>query len=362
VAFIDNLIPNDKRYDIDLLDAGNARRFLSDPSRLRTIAGELPDSVEWIFIDEVQKIPEMLDVVHSLIEKTKLKFALTGSSARKLKRGGANLLAGRAFVYFLHPLTFAELADRFSLEHTLLWGSLPGLFKLPGENEKAKFLETYVHTYLKEEILEEQLVRKVEPFNHFLQVAAQASGEVINYSNIAESARSNYNSVKTFFDILEDTLIGFRLPQYHRSIRKRQGAKPKFYLFDNGVKRALDNSLRSTLPPWGNEYGRLFEGYIIGEFFRLNNYLERSYSLSFLRIDEKMEIDLVIETPNRETFLVEIKSANEINNRHLTNLRHFAADFPGSTLYCLSMDPTARYVDGIHILPWQEGISRIMKL
>ena len=278
-----------------------------------------------------------------------------------MKRGGANLLAGRAFVYYLYPLSYLELEDQFNLQEGLFWGGLPKLLTLTTDDDKATFLETYVHTYLKEEILEEQLIRKLEPFNQFLQVIAQSNGDVINYSNIADDINSNYNSVKTYFEILEDTLIGFKLPAYNRSIRKRQSLKSKFYLFDTGVKRTLDNSIRSTLPVHGKDYGRLFESFIICEFFKLNSYLRRSFRFSFLRVDEKLEVDLIIETPDRETILVEIKSSTEINDRHLSNLKHFSRDFPGSKLFCLSLDPTARVVEGVNVVHWEEGIRSIMR-
>lgn len=361
-TLIRSTIPKEIRYDIDLLDASNARRFLQNPSLLIEVIKALPKEIAWVFIDEVQKIPELLDLVHTVIESSAIKFALTGSSARKLKRGGANLLAGRAFVYYLYPLTSIEIGSDLDLKKILFWGTLPKILSFTDDEDKALFLEAYVHTYLKEEILEEQLVRKLEPFNKFLQVAAQSNGQIINYSNIAQDIGSNYNSVKTYFEILEDTLLGFCLPAYSTSIRKRQGIKPKFYFFDTGVKRALDNSLRTTLPMESADFGSLFESFIISEFIRLNSYLKRSFAFSFLRVDEKMEIDLIIDTPDRKKILVEIKSSEVIQERHLENLSHFAKDFPGASMYCLSQDQVTREFKGITVVHWREGLRRIFNI
>lgn len=356
-TYIRELLPS--CFEIDLLEPSVARQLLSKPSRLQEIVAELPRSIKWIFIDEIQKIPELLDLVHSLIEKTHLSFALSGSSARKLKRGGANLLAGRAFVYHLFPLTHIEMGEQFNLEDALHWGTLPKISSFSSISDRVKFLDAYVHTYLREEILEEQLIRKLDPFNHFLEVAVQYNGDVINYSKVAEDINSDPNTVRSYYEILEDTLIGFRLSSFHRSIRKRQGAKPKFYLFDLGVKRSLDNSLRSTLPMEGNDFGKLFESFIINEFIRLNSYYDRGYKFSYLRVDDNLEIDLIIETPDKEIILVEIKSVADVKERHLTNLKHFADDFKGSKKFCLSRDPTPRQSEEIHILPWRDGIARI---
>jgi len=359
-TYIRELLPT--CFEVDLLDASTARLLLNNPSRLLEMVDELPERTEWVFIDEVQKIPELLDLVHLLIERKKLKFALSGSSARKLKRGGANLLAGRAFVHYLFPLTSIELGTSFSLEHALHWGTLPKLTSLTSDSDKIRFLDSYVHTYLKEEILEEQLIRKLEPFNRFLEVAAQCNGDVINYSRVANDIDSDPNTVRSYYEILEDTLIGLRLPAFHRSLRKRQGGKPKFYLFDLGVKRSLDNSLRSTLPIGGNDFGKLFESFIINEFFRLNSYYDCGYKFSYLRVDENQEIDLIIDTPNKETILVEIKSVSDIKERHLSSLLHFGDDFKDSKKFCLSTDPNPRQSEGVHILPWQEGIRRIFRI
>ena len=202
----------------------------------------IPRNTEWVIIDEVQKIPELLDVVHRLIEDKKIKFGLTGSSARKLKHGGANLLAGRAFVYNLFPFTSFELGDSFSLEDALMWGTLPQIYALQDANDRIQYLKSYANTYIQEEVWEAHLIKDLVPYRRFLQVAAQTNGTGINYSNISEDARVDPKTVQRYFQILEETLLGFFLEPFHRSLRKRQRANPKFYFFDIGVQRALSSN------------------------------------------------------------------------------------------------------------------------
>jgi predicted AAA+ superfamily ATPase len=168
--------------------------------------------------------------VHSKIESSETRFAMTGSSARKLKREGTNLLAGRAFVYNLFPLTHRELGDSFNLNSALMYGTLPGLLKFDSGEEKMAFLRAYALTYLKEEIWGEHIVRKLDPFRKFVEIAAQCNGELINFANIARDVGVDIKTVQSYFEILEDTLLGFMLEPYHRSVRKRQRQAPKFYL------------------------------------------------------------------------------------------------------------------------------------
>ncbi len=202
-----------------------------------------------MLLDEIQKVPKLLDEVHRLIEeKTDKIFILTGSSARKLKHGGANLLAGRAFVYHLFTLSCFELKEKFDLEKALHWGTLPKIFSLDGDSEKSEFLRSYADTYLKEEIWNEQVVRKLQPFRRFLEVAAQCNGKIINYANIARDVGVDDKTIKEYFCILEDTMIGFFLEPFRNSFRKRLVEKPKFYFFDTGIVRSLSRRLSVPLP------------------------------------------------------------------------------------------------------------------
>lgn len=341
---------------LDLLQPNQELRFAEDPDALNDVVRR--SRPEWVVIDEVQKVPKLLDVVHSLIESTPTKFALTGSSARKLKRGAGNLLAGRAFVYHLFPLTAAELGSGFSLMSVLQWGSLPKVVALPSEEEKGLFLEAYVETYLKEEIFQEQLTRKIVPFRKFLRVAAQCNGTVLNFSQIAHDISIDSNTVKTYFDILEDTLLGFYLPATDRSFRKQQLRSPKFYLFDVGVTRAIQGlacyPLRSS-----QELGPLFEHWIISEIHRLNSYTRRNYQMSYLRTKGGLEVDLVLEHPQGETILIEIKSSPVVRDVQLTSLIAFKKELSDVRCLCICREEQGRLVEGVEVLPWREAFGEL---
>nr|MBA3238584.1 ATP-binding protein [Parachlamydiaceae bacterium] len=194
--------------NFSLLKTEIRERFLRNPDELAQIVRALPEHITHIVIDEIQKAPMLLDVVHDLIESTDKHFIMTGSSARKLKAGGVNLLAGRALVHQLHPFSVFEIEDKFSLEEALQWGLLPKIFEYSDNDIKMRYLQSYAHTYLKEEIWEEQIVKNLEPFRRFLEVAAQTNGKIINYSNISRDVGANDKTIKSYYAILEDTLVG----------------------------------------------------------------------------------------------------------------------------------------------------------
>lgn len=346
----------------DLLDIDLENRisktpgdFTSEIDRFRS-----QERIRWIVIDEVQKLPQLLDLIHQEIERKRFRFALSGSSARKLKRGSANLLAGRALENFLFPLTHREIGDGFDLDFVLRWGSLPILFSIPDEGEKEKYLKTYANTYLREEIQMEQLVRKLQPFRSFLEVAAQSSGQIVNYSKIARDVGSDPVSVQSYFQILEDTYLMVRLPAFHQSIRKRQHQAPKFYLFDMGVQSALAGTLKSPGVPGTYHYGALFEQLVILEIYRLNHYLNLDYRLSYLRTKDGVEIDLIIDRPGGKTTLVEIKSTDHVKADDLRNLWSIGAGFRKADLYCFSLDPREKKIGSAVCLPWQKGIQEVL--
>ncbi len=315
--------------------------------------------MEWVIIDEIQKIPKLLDLVHQQIESSRLKFALSGSSARKLKYGGANLLAGRAFVRRLFPLTAREIGEKFSLELALSYGTLPGIFAIDNHEDKCSFLRAYAHTYLREEILQEQIIRRLEPFRRFLYVAAQMNGRIINYSKIAREIGASTPTVQTYFEILEDTLIGFLLEPFHESIRKRQAGNPRFYFFDTGVQRALENTLTVELKPQTYAYGYAFEHFLINEIWRLQSYAQKDYQLSYLRTQSGVEIDLIISRPGLKRALVEIKSTERVTEDDLRGLNSLGKDIANSESFCLSLDPIAKKIDNVHCFPWQQGLQEL---
>lgn len=343
----------------DLLSPEQNETYSLRPQALVEQLAALGNETDWIVIDEIQKVPKLLDVVHQQIESSRFKFALSGSSARKLKRGGANLLAGRAFVNHLYPLTAHELGEQFSLDAALAWGTLPRLFAFENDADKRDFLRTYAHTYLKEEITAEQVVRRLDPFRRFLVVAAQMSGQIINYSKIAREVGASTPTVQTYFQILDDTLVGFLLEPFHESIRKRQLGNPKFYFFDSGVQRALNNTLTVELKPQTYAFGAAFEHFVINEINRLQSYAKKDYRFSYLRTKDGVEIDLIIERPGLKRALVEIKSTARVADDDVRALQQLGNDVPNSEAFCLSLDPAPKKIGAVACLPWLAGLEEL---
>ena len=346
---------------IDLLDPDQEDRYALDPSLLKAEVLAFDQKISHVIIDEIQKIPRLLDVVHQLIESTSTKFILTGSSARKLRHGGANLLAGRAFVYHLHPFTSIEMDLHFQLDAVLRWGSLPSVIFMKDEAEKMRFLQAYAQTYLKEEIWAEQFIRRLDPFRKFLEVSAQCNGKIINFNNISRDVGVDDKTIKQYFSILEDTLIGFFLEPFQHSFRRRLALKPKFYYFDPGVVRALSRMLSVPLVPSTSAYGDVFEHFIILECYRLASYHYPEYRFSFLKTKDDAEIDLVVERPGEKILFIEIKSSNNIREEHLSPLAKIVKDFGECEAICLSQDTRSKRFGDIFVYPWKEGITRFFQ-
>ena len=343
---------------IDFLDPQTEDRYRLDPGELKKeLAGQ--PQLKRVIIDEVQKLPRVLNVVHQIMEEREIQFVLSGSSARKLKRGGANLLAGRAFFFYLYPFASAELGRRFDLDGALRWGLLPRLLSLRDGGEKEEYLKAYTLAYLKEEIQMEQTVRKLRPFRKFLEAAAQMSGKIVNYSKIARDIGADVTTAQNYFSILEDTLTGFFLNSYHRSVRKSQRLAPKFYLFDTGVCRALRGVLSLPLPPQTYDYGEAFEHFIILEIVKLAEYKRKSWRLFYLRTKDGAEIDLIIERPGQTSLCVEIKSSDRITEGDVRSLIRLGGSIPDSELYCLSRDPRRKRIQGALCAEWREGLEEI---
>jgi len=353
--------PKEQTLLCNLLKQEEADRFLRKPETLYDMVLALPETTTHVVIDEIQKVPKLLDVVHLLMGETDKKFVMTGSSARKLKKGGANLLAGRAFVYNFFPLSFLELGKAFDLNFALEWGTLPELFRLDNEKERAQFLQAYATTYLKEEIWDEHFVRDLEPFRKFLEVAAQCNGKIVNYLNIARDVGVEDKTVASYFTLLEDTLLGFFLEPFHNSFRKRLGQTPKFYFFDPGVVRALSRRLSVPLAERTPSYGDAFEHYIILEIMRLASYFEPEYRFSYIKTPNQVEVDLVIERPNKMPLFIEIKSTDEIERVDLTGFIRLCKDFGNCEAICLSRDRFTKKLGEVTAHFWQDGISEIFK-
>lgn len=341
---------------IDLLHVEIKNRLLDDPDSLASI---IPEDISWVVIDEVQKVPQLLDVVHRLIEERGLKFALTGSSARKLKHGGANLLAGRAFVYNLFPFTSFELGPRFILEDSLKWGTLPKIYAFDSAEDKIQYLKSYANTYIQEEVWEAHLIKDLVPYRRFLQVAAQSNGTVINYSNIAHDTRVDPKTVQRYYQILEETLLGFFLEPFHRSLRKRQRSNPKFYFFDIGVQRALTSDFSIEFGRGSLGFGNRFEHFIICEIVRLNHYCQTGYDISFIREHDNLEVDVVLSHPSGLLWFIEIKSTDYVEQSHAESLHHFKGKFHEANCLILSCETTSKSFGAISALHWQDGLQKI---
>jgi uncharacterized protein len=281
-------------FRLDFLDAALFLELSRDPHRLEALIGSRPAGA-WIVLDEVQKVPALLDEVHRLMEAKRWRFALCGSSARKLRRGGANLLAGRALTLAMESFSAFELGAAFDLDRALDWGLLPFVHNEP--ETAADILAAYVNTYLKEELQAEGLIRNVPPFVRFLAVAGQINGQVVNAQNIAREAAVARSTVDTYFSILTDTLLGHRLPAWRPGLKVREAAQPKFYWFDSGVARAAAGLLRDPADRlW---QGCALETLIYHELRVYNEISGKQRPVSYYRTPSGVEIDFIIETVKR---------------------------------------------------------------
>jgi predicted AAA+ superfamily ATPase len=359
-TLLEALFKSDESLTVNLLDPEEEERFARSPKELIQLVEAVPSKVKYVIIDEIQKLPKLLDVVHLLIEnkKSKKKFILTGSSAKKLRAGGANLLAGRAFVYSLYPFSFLELGDRFALSNALRWGMLPKVNLLTKNDDKQKFLQSYSQTYLKEEVWNEQLIRKIDPFRRFLEVSAQCNGKIIKYTNIARDVGVDDKTVKNYFSILEDTLLGFMLEPFRHSFRKRLSLSPKFYFVDVGVARSLARQLTLVPAKSTSYFGDLFEQFIVVECIKLASYFQSEYRFSYLMTEAGVEVDLVVERPGRPLLFVEIKSTDSVAENQLSSFAQLVKDFKECEAVCFSCDKRKKKMGDIVVYPWGEGIKK----
>lgn len=358
-TYIKQKFCSERSLYVDLLDPVVEDTYRRTPHRLEQEILALPIGVDWVLVDEVQRAPRLLDVAHRLIEATPKRFVLTGSSAKTLRRGASNLLAGRAFIYNLYPLTVPELGDALTLDDALHWGTLPQIYSLSHPQDKQEYLRAYALTYLKEEIVVEQLVRRLDPFRHFLEVAAQSTGLVLNYTNIARDVGVDPKTVISYYSILEDTLVGFLLPAYHRSIRKKQLANPKFYFFDIGVKRALDRTLQLPLNAGTFEYGRLFEQFIVTQISHLSRYRYPDWRLSHLRTSSGVEVDLLIERPGLPVVLIKVKSTLSVDDRDVRTVASLVKDFENPLALCISRDQSRKRIKNVLCVHWRDALEEL---
>ncbi|PIP63201.1 ATPase [Candidatus Roizmanbacteria bacterium CG_4_9_14_3_um_filter_33_18] len=343
-----------KALYVDLLEAELFNDFLVSPQRLDNLIPK--DFNDWIIIDEIQKIPELLNEVHRLIELRKLKFILTGSSARKLKRKGPNLLAGRALTYFIHPLTISELGSDYKFEHSLRYGQLPSVYR---EKDPKKYLESYVKTYLEEEIQQEGLTRNLASFSRFLETASFSQGSVLNVSEIAREAAVERKVVENYFSIIEDLLIGSKIYPFTKRAKRRMIAHPKFYFFDVGVYRTLRPMGPLDVPE--EVEGAALETLLFQELKAINDYLELGYRIYYYRTAEKAEVDFILYG-EKGIKAFEIKRTKKIKTSMLKGLKTFLKDYPEAKTFFLYWGERRMKEGEIEIIPLKEALSNLKSL
>lgn len=325
---------------IDLLDTRVKSRMARHPSLLYEMMCDKPEN-SLVIIDEIPEVPELLNEVHRLMSEKNDVFILCGSSARKLKRKGYNTLGGRAYPIYLYPFVSAEIPD-FNLQQAITYGMLPPHYLAKNPRRR---LSAYIDVYLKEEIKEEALVRNLDAFQRFLEVAAMTDGEMINLKNIAQDCGISANTVAAYFDILEDTLVGFRVPAFTKKQKRRIMQAPRFYYFDVGVANHLLH--RKELVRGTEAYGHAFEHLVIQEIRAWLSYTESDEGLAYWRTYSGQEVDVIIGDAR---VAIEIKSSEEVQSRHLKGLKAFAEENPEARLMIVSLDPIERKIGNIECI------------
>jgi predicted AAA+ superfamily ATPase len=346
-TLLKNLFPKARYFD--LLKSDDFERFNRRPALLREEL-EIVKESEIIIIDEIQKVPQLLDEVQWLIVNRNLRFILSGSSARKLKRSGANLLGGRAISNKLFPLVSAEIPD-FNLIRAVNNGMLPRHYIV--ENAQ-KRLQAYIGDYLQEEIRAEALIRNLASFTRFLEVAAITSGEIVNYLNIASECGVSSPTIKEYFSILEETLIGYMIPAFTEKTKRRVVQAPRFYYFDVGIVNYLLK--RRLLQPGSADFGKAFEHLIIQEIIAYLRYSENENQLSYWRTSSGYEVDVVI---GKAKVAIEIKSSKEVQSNHTKGLKAFIEEFPETRSIIVSLDKNYRLMNGLEIIPAELFLKKL---
>ena len=343
-ALVSHDLPDARTYN--LLHTDVFARLSYAPSRLRE---EITGKEKIVIIDEVQKLPDLLDEVHALIEERGTRFLLTGSSPRKLKRAGANLLGGRARTRHLHPFVSKELNEQFDLSHALDVGLIPSIYFSDAPYED---IESYVGHYLSEEIAAEAAVRNIPAFSRFLSVAACCEGQLINYTSIANDSQVPKSTVQEYFQILRDTLIGYDLPAWQQSVKRKPLSTAKFYFFDGGIARYLQR--RRGIQEGSSEFGAAFEGYIHHE---LRTYLDytKGGELAYWRSTAGHEVDFILG----DATAIEVKAKKNIGARDLRGLRALQEEQRLQRYLVVSLEPVERRIGDIRVLPWKQFLQEL---
>lgn len=341
------LYPHAPYFDLLLSDVFN--RFLANPSLLRETLEADPGSSP-VIVDEIQRLPSLLNEIQWLIVNRNRRFILSGSSPRKIVRSGGNLLGGRASRYELYPLIYKEIPD-FDLNRALNNGLLPRHYM--SENA-GKLISAYIGSYLRDEIMAEARIRNISSFSRFLEMAAFSNGEIVNYSNIAADCGVSPPTVREYFQILEDTLIGRFLPSFQKKPKRRVILSPKFYYFDVGIANQLLK--RGVITPGSEAFGHAFEHYIYHEIYAHSHYSEINYPINYWRTASQIEVDFILGDLDAA---VEVKATSSANENHLRGLRSFAEEYNVKKLILVCNDPYPRKSGNVTILPWREFLDRL---
>jgi predicted AAA+ superfamily ATPase len=329
----------------DLLDTSIYLALSQNPGR---IVQELTRQDRIVVIDEIQRLPELLNEVHRIIEERGVHFLLTGSSARKLRRGGVNLLGGRARTKYLHPLTIRELGDRFDLNKAMEKGLLPSIYF---SDDPHADLQAYVGMYLQQEIVAEGTARNIPAFSRFLKVAALCNGKIVNFTNVANDAQVARTTVYEYFDILKDTLILYELPPWRRSRKRKPVASSKFYFFDTGIVGTLQGrAFRAGTP----EFGEALETYLMHELTSYCDYMSGE-KLSYWRSTSGFEVDFIIG----DHTAVEVKAKENVTLNDIKSLRAIAEEKALKRYLCVSLEARIRKIENIVILPYREFLRML---
>lgn len=342
-SLVTSTLSNARIYD--LLDTSVYLSLSQNPSRLEQ---ELTPLDEIIVIDEIQRLPELLHEVQRLIEKRKLRFLLTGSSARKLRRGGVNLLGGRARTKHLHPLVRRELGKDFNLRHALSTGLIPSIYLSENPNQD---LQAYTGMYLQQEIIAEAATRNIPAFSRFLKVAAHCNATVVNYTNVANDAQVPRTTVYEYFDILKDTLVIHEVLAWKRSVKRKPLVSSKFYFFDVGVVASLQ---QRTFVPGSTEYGEAFETYIAHELRAYSDYVSGE-PVSFWRSASGYEVDFLIG----DHTALEVKAKHTIGPQDVKALSALAEEKKLKNYLCVCFETRARTIEKIKILPYEQFLDTL---
>lgn len=329
----------------DLLDTSVYLALSQNPGR---IAQELTPRDRIVVIDEIQRLPGLLNEVHRLIEERGTRFLLTGSSARKLRRGGVNLLGGRARTKYLHPLTYRELGIRFDFRRAITCGLLPSIYF---SDDPRNDLQAYAGSYLQQEIVTEGVTRNVPAFSRFLRVAALCNGTIVNFTNVANDAQVPRTTIYEYFEILKDTLILHELPPWRKSKKRKPLASSKYYFFDVGVVAALQGREFHAGTP---EFGEAFETYLMHELVSYSDYVSGE-ALTYWRSTSGFEVDFIIG----DHTAVEAKAKENLSPSDVKSLRALAEEKKLKRYLCVSLEPRIRKFDGVIILPLKEFLDAL---